>query len=96
MVAIRKRQCVVYVHHTRDSDGDVILYFRDMRICGGHALVQSSPIVSIRRGTSAVVDRQGQGGLGKYIITTQHTEYDVQMPHDRADHLARELRTRSA
>jgi hypothetical protein len=92
MMALNKRQCVVYVHHTRDRDGDVILYFTDMRNDSGQAPFQSSPVVSIRRSTSAVLDRNGQGGLGKYIITTQNTDYEVQMPHELAKHLARELR----
>jgi hypothetical protein len=91
MVTFRIRRSVVYRHHTRDRDGDVILYFLDMRIGGGRALLQSSPVVAIRKSPSAVLDRTGRGGLGKYLISTRHTDYEVQMPHDRAEHLTREL-----
>ena len=91
-MAIKTRRIVLYVHHSRDRDGDIVFFFKDMQIGGGHALVQSSPVVSIRRSRSAVLDLRGRGGLGKYLIETQRSLYEVQMPHDRAEHLARELR----
>jgi hypothetical protein len=84
---------VVYLHHTRDRDGDVVFYFLE-RERGGDQPLQSSPIVSIKRGVSAVLDVKGRGNLGRYTLVTQNTEYEVQMPHDKADHLARELATR--
>jgi hypothetical protein len=94
MMTIKKRQSVVYVHHTRDCDGDVILYFRDTRTPGGQPPLQSSPVISIRRSPSAVVDCAGRGGLGKYILTTQNSDYEIQIAHDLARHIIRELEWR--
>jgi hypothetical protein len=91
MVASIRRKQVLYVHHTRDADGDVVFYFVDARDAG-RALRQSSPVVSLRRLLSAVFDPQGRGNLAKYLIVTQNSEYEVQMPRDKAQHLAQELR----
>ena len=54
-------------------------------------MLQSSPITNLRRIPSAVIDGCGHGHIARYRITTQNTEYEVQMPWDKADHLAKEL-----
>jgi len=91
MLTYRTRKSVVYLHHTRDRDGDLIFYFTDAQHIADGTFLQSSPLVGIRRSWSAVLDHQGRGNLGKYILATRNTEYEVQMPHDKAAHLALEL-----
>jgi hypothetical protein len=81
---------VVYLHHTRDRDGEVVFFFLDHERSAEEPL-QSSPVTSIRRCHSAVVDRAGHGALGRYQIATQNTLYEVQLPLDKTDHIAREL-----
>jgi hypothetical protein len=81
---------VIYLHHTRDHDGDVVFYFLDHERAGEEPM-QSSPITGIRRYLSAVLDLDGHGSLTRYLLTTKNTEYLVQMPRDKADHLAREV-----
>jgi hypothetical protein len=90
MTVSTPRKLVLYVHHTRDTDGDIILLFTDPRDAG-RSLRKSSQVVSLRRLLSAVHDPQGRGNLAKYLIVTQNSEYEVQMPRDTAEHLAREL-----
>ena len=88
MTAIRKP--VIYLHHTRDADGDVIFFFIDPRDPGA-AVRQSSPVRSLRRASSAVLDLHGHGSLATYILATANSEYQVQLPRDTANHLAAEL-----
>jgi hypothetical protein len=92
----RLRQAVVHLHQTRDRDGDGIFYFYAPQRCHDGEYMQSSPIVSIRRCLSAVLDRRGRGNRGKSILMTLHSDYEVQMPHDTAEHLAVELETTRA
>jgi hypothetical protein len=84
------RKQVRYLHHTRDTDGDVIFYFLDP-LKEEAGIMQSSPIVGIATVRSAVLDVTNHGRLGKYVIVTQNTAYEVQMPADKADHLLLEL-----
>ena len=81
---------VVYRHHTRDPDGDIILYFVDNRQDPG-ALVKSSPVVSIKRATYVALDTGLDGQVGKYLVSTQNTIYEVAMSRAQAEHLAREI-----
>jgi hypothetical protein len=85
------RKAVTYLHHTRDRDGDVIFYFLDPERPTGNQVMQSSPVLGLSRCLSAVLDPEGRGNVGKYIITTQNTCYEVQMPRDKAEHLLREV-----
>jgi hypothetical protein len=94
MPAPRKRRIVLYLHHTRDRDGEVIFYFHDPQIGVNGAVMQSSPVVHIRRSFSAVLDRHGRGDQGKYIICTTNTDYEVQMSREKGEHLAMELGVR--
>ncbi|HKI38751.1 MAG TPA: hypothetical protein VKA46_43280 [Gemmataceae bacterium] len=82
---------VVYLHHTRDGDGDVILFFIDPRVCPAGTHLQSSPVLGIRRSSSAIIDLRGDGQVGKYVIVTENSTYELQMPRAKAEHLAREL-----
>jgi hypothetical protein len=84
------RKQVRYLHHTRDTDGDVIFYFLDP-LKEEADMMQSSPVVGIAPVRSAVLDVASHGRLGKYVILTQNTAYEVQMPADKADHLLLEL-----
>jgi hypothetical protein len=90
MAASEAPKPVVYLHHTRDRDGEVVFFFLDRERNGDEPL-QSSPVNTIRRCRSAVLDLKGHGSLGRYLITTQNTLYEVQLPLDKADHLAQEL-----
>jgi hypothetical protein len=90
MSVARTRKYVHYLHHTRDADGNVIFFFVDPRDTVG-VRHRSSPVRALRRAGSAVLDLQGRGNLGKYLIVTQNSEYEVQMPCGRAEHLAAEL-----
>jgi hypothetical protein len=90
MAASEAPKSVVYLHHTRDKDGDVVFFFLD-REKSGTEPVRSSPVLGIRRCHSAVLDVKGHGRMGRYVVTTQNTVYEVQMPLDKADHLAKEL-----
>jgi hypothetical protein len=90
MTASEAPKNVIYLHHTRDRDGEVVFYFLDHERSGEEPL-QSSPVCSIRRCHSAVLDLSGHGSLGRYHIATQNTLYEVQLSLDKADHLAREL-----
>jgi hypothetical protein len=83
----RSTRSVVYVHHTRDRDGDVILYFTDPQAADRRTTMQSSPVLGLRR----VYDGVPTGDLGRYIVSTRNTDYDLQMPREKAHHLAREL-----
>ena len=82
---------VHYLHHTCDADGNVIFFFVDPRDKVG-VRYRSSPVRALRRTGSTVLDLQGRGNLGKYLIVTQNSEYEVQMPCERAEHLAAQLR----
>lgn len=83
---------VLYLHHTRDADGDVLFYFVDPARCGDGDVLQSSPIVGLKRLPALVVQREGvAAGKGRYLISTANTDYAVQLSHERAAHLAREL-----
>jgi hypothetical protein len=84
------RNPVLYMHHTRDADGDVVFFFVHPRDAG-RSLRKSSPVVGLRRLLSAVHDPDGRGNLAKYLIVTRNSEYEVQMSRDTAQHLAREL-----
>ena len=88
MATYRNRKCVIYLHHRRDHDGDVLFYFLDVQDGDDAKVMQSSPIERIRRSYSAVIDPEGCGNLARYIISTQNTDYQVQMPVQRAAHLA--------
>jgi hypothetical protein len=90
MPTSKVRKNVFYLHHTRDRDGDVVFIFLD-REHSGEEPVQSSPVTGIRRFMTATLDLKGKGNLSRYLITTQNTEYAVEMTRDRADHLAAEL-----
>jgi hypothetical protein len=83
-------KAVVYLHHTRDRDGEVVFFFLDREKSGDEPL-QSSPVRNLRRSRSAVLDLKGHGSLGRYLISTQNHVYEVQLPLDKADHLAQEL-----
>ncbi len=87
----QERKCVLYLHHERDSDGDLIFYFIDPSRGSAGEILQSSPIVEIRRSLSAVIDLKGDGEVGKYVILTRHSAYEVQMPRRRAEQMARAL-----
>lgn len=89
--AAEPARAVTYLHHTRDAEGDVVFFFTDAAAADRQAVLQSSPVQGLRRVATAVIDRRGHGDLARYRITTEHTEYDVQMPADKADHLALEL-----
>lgn len=92
MQPTRLRRTVLYLHHTRDADGDVVFYFVDPTRCGDGEFLQSSPVVRLRRLSGPVLERdQVQAGRGKYLIVTQNTDYEVQLSHERAAHLAREV-----
>jgi hypothetical protein len=80
---------VVYLHHTR-LDGEVVIFFRDPDRAGEEPLC-SSPVRELKRRHSAAVDLTGHGDLARYLIFTENSIYEVQMPRDRADHLACEL-----
>ena len=86
----KMRRSVIYLHHTPDRDGDVGFYFLDQER-GGDEPLRSSPVTGIRRFLSASLDLKGRAGLSRYIITTQNTEYQVDMAREKADHLAAEL-----
>jgi hypothetical protein len=66
-----------------------------MRICEDRTPIQASPVVAIRKSTSTVLDRHGRGGLGKYVITTQNSEYEVYLTRGQAEQLVREMHARS-
>jgi hypothetical protein len=87
------RKQVQYLHHTRDANGDVIFFFKEP-IKKDAGVMQSSPILAIAGSSSAVLDVAEHGRLGKYVIKTQNTIYEVQMPVDKADHLKMELVSR--
>ncbi len=88
--ATANRRSVQYLHHTRDPDGDIIFYFSDPQTNPDGAVEKSSPVVAMRRVANGVVDRGGSG-LARYILTTQNSEYEIQMVRDKASHLAMEL-----
>lgn len=90
MSATRVPKPVLYVHHTRDADGDVVCFFVDPQDPAGE-LRQSSPVARLRMAGSAVLDRAGRDDLGKYVLSTQNSDYEVQLSHERAEHLAWEL-----
>jgi hypothetical protein len=89
MLAPRPRKLVQYLHHTRVRDGDVVFFFVDPHM--GNNLRQSSRVVGLRRLPGPVLDVQGSGDLIKCLIATLNTDYEVQLPHQKADHLAVEL-----
>jgi hypothetical protein len=91
MTTVRQKKCVLYLHHTRDADGDMIFFFVDPSRGPAGTVLQSSPILGIRRASSAVLDLLGDGQQGKYVILTDHSAYEVQMPRAKAEHLAEEL-----
>lgn len=82
---------VTYLHHTRDPGGDVVFYFTDPAVDGIREVWQSSPVRGLRRLPTAVIDRRGHGSLSRYRISTEHSEYEVLIPADKAGHLATEL-----
>jgi hypothetical protein len=85
----RRVRHVVYLHHARDTDGEVIFFFTDPD--AGGAEYCSSPVTGLRRLRSAVIDQQKHGVLARFRITTHNTDYETQMPQDKAAHLATEL-----
>jgi hypothetical protein len=93
MRSTRPKRSVRYVRHGRDADGDLIMYFVDPCRPSGGALMQSSPIVGLRRVYSAVIDLQGGGAVGRYVVRTCNTDYEVQMSPAAAEQLAVELGT---
>lgn len=74
---------VLYIHHSRLADRDLVFLFKDPSICNGDELVRSSAIKSLRR--------YGSSFGNSYVITTESSDYLVQMSLGRADHLAMEL-----
>jgi hypothetical protein len=83
----RSTRSVVYVHHTRDRDGDVILYFTDPKAGDRRTTMQSSPVLGLRRVYEAALT----GDVARYIVSTRNTDYDLHMPREKAHHLAKEL-----
>jgi hypothetical protein len=83
-------RAVHYLHHTRDPDGDVVFFFNEAGPAAQEPK-QSSPILWIRRKRTATIDRGGNGALCRYAIHTQNSLYEVQIPRDKADHLAKEI-----
>ena len=65
----------------------MILFFTDPQGADRRITMQSSPVVSLRR----VYDGVPAGDLGRYIVSTSNTDYDLQIPREKAHHLAREL-----
>jgi hypothetical protein len=81
---------VTYLHHTRDADGDVILHFVDPTKQSPERM-QTSPVQRVKPIPSPIIDLGKRGPLGRYLIATQNTEYEVQMPRAAAEHLIIEL-----
>jgi hypothetical protein len=88
---VKTARWVEYLHHTRDSDGEVIFYFVDPTSGDDRPALKSSPVKGLRRLPGAVIEGRGRGCLARYRITTLNSEYEVQMAADKADHLAKEL-----
>jgi hypothetical protein len=91
MSPINRRKYAVYLGHRCDLDGDVLFYFRDLAVGAGDKVFQSSPVQGIRRLRSPVIDQHGNGRLARYIIETENSEYEVQMPVEAARHLGSQL-----
>jgi hypothetical protein len=87
----RPRREVIYVHHTKDQDGDVVLRFRDLTAGDPSALFVSSPIVGVKRLYAAVFDAAGRGDLASVLVSTTRTDYATTMPVRLFEHLQTEL-----
>lgn len=85
----RQRREVVYRHHSRDSDGDVVLFFIDL--AEPENLLKSSPVISIERSYAAIFDAKGHGDLASVVISTRQTAYTTTMPLRLFEHLQIEL-----
>jgi hypothetical protein len=85
------RREVVYVHHTRDKDLDVLLLFRDLTSPDPAALIRSSPVLAVRRTLAAVFDAEGRGDLVSVEVNTANTTYTLTMPWRLFLHLQREI-----
>lgn len=98
MLELTPRKFVVYRNFLRDQHGDVVLLFREPRDGPDGKVMMSSPIVSIRRLSFAVIDRdpEPRGDLARYEIKTQNSLYEVQMPVKLAKLLAMQLAVISA
>jgi hypothetical protein len=84
MASSRPRK-IVWVHHLElDRDGDLICYY-DVT-CGASARYryQSSPVAGIRKAGSAIIEQAAGCTEGNYIIATQSTDYEVQLPQQVA------------
>lgn len=81
-----ERKRVTYLHHTRDTDGDVVFFFKE----GDGPSVQSSPITSVQRSRIKPTFATGRT-MALYVVTTQNSTYEVLLPKDVAEHLRREI-----
>jgi hypothetical protein len=81
---------VLYLHHTKDKDEDVVFFFSEPQAAAGQSM-QTSPIAGIYKMTAVTVEEEVYGKQGEYLLVTQHTDYIVSMPLAKAEHLAREL-----
>jgi hypothetical protein len=90
---MRPTRSVRYVRHERDGDGDLILYFVDPCRLPTSDLLWSAPVGGLRRVYSAVIDLRGEGAVGRYVVRTADTDYEVQMSWAAAQLLAWELGT---
>jgi hypothetical protein len=83
-----ERRRVNYLHHTRDSDGNVILYFS---LPPSVEVYQSSAVRGIARLDLGATGPGGYRGRARYVVSTENSAYEVEMPLATADHLAVEL-----
>jgi hypothetical protein len=81
-------KAVLYLHHTRDTDGEVIFYFREGNVDGEP--LRSSPILAIKKVVSGGSIASGRS-LAPFHIVTRNSVYEVVLGHDTAEHLAREI-----
>lgn len=85
----RQRREVVYRHHSRDSDGDVVLFF--VNLSEPENLLKSSPVLAVERTYAAIFDAKGYGDLTSVVIITRQTVYNTTMPLRLFEHLEIEL-----
>ena len=88
---MRPYRRVNYLHHTRDKDGDVLLFFTDPAATDPQAILQSSPITGLRKIPNAVIDTTGRGNLCRFLVVTAHTDYEITIAREKADHLSLEV-----
>lgn len=94
MPATRTRRRAIYIRHIQDQDGDLILHFVDPIRCPRGTFLSSSPVVGIRRVLSAVLDTQDDQSLSRYLVSTENSDYEVEMRRSEAVDLAAALRSK--